>query len=182
MSMQRQSIILLVINIIGGCAVIGSYLYGFHVHPDRTANLWGGVPKSIMPLYTASMLAAAIGYLAFTGFILFFVHPEQAVIAGRFSYRASHWLYAAVLLFSAFWMPLTFAMIGQPSAGLWALVRITLAIVGIGSIGLLAALAALQPASPAWAYRSALIGCAAFCFQTAVLDALVWTAYYPFRL
>lgn len=182
MSLQRQNILLLAINIIGGCAVIGSYIHGFMSNPDKTAYLWGNVPKSIIPLYTVSMLTAALGYIAFTGFLLFFVPAGEAVIAGRFSYRAFHWLYAAILIFSALWMPLTFAMIAHPSAGLWVMVRLVLAVVGIGSIGLLAALLALTPDTPAWAYRAAVAGCALFCLQTSLLDALVWTAYFPFRL
>jgi hypothetical protein len=53
-----------------------------------------------------------------------------------------------------------------------------LAAVGLASLGLLAALLNIEPRQPVWAYRLAVIGCAAFCLQTAVLDMIVWLAYF----
>ena len=64
--MASQQIIILVINIIGGIAVIGSYIFGLHGAGPNAANaLWGGVPSAIRPVYGASMILAAIGYLSF---------------------------------------------------------------------------------------------------------------------
>jgi hypothetical protein len=128
------------------------------------------------------MLTATIGYVIFTSYIIFFIDPDETAIAGYFNYRLFYLLYAVILLFSALWMPLTFMMLDKSSAGLWVAIRCILALVGLGSIGILAAIFTLQPGGPAWAQRSALIGCSLFCIQTAVLDALVWTAYFPLRL
>ena len=100
-------------------------------------------------------------------------------IADRFGYGSFKWIYALILLPSALWMPLTFGMIENPSSGLWLSIRLTLAAVGIGSLMLVAALLQLQPRSPNGAYRLAVVGSIAFTFQTAVLDALVWPAYFP---
>jgi hypothetical protein len=75
-------------------------------------------------------------------------------------------------------MPLTFAMLQSPSDGLWWAIRLTLAAVGIGSLGLLAGLVAVRPYSPSVAHKLAVAGSLAFCFQTAILDALVWPAYF----
>jgi hypothetical protein len=36
----------------------------------------------------------------------------------------------------------------------------------------------VSPSQPVWAHRLALIGCAAFCLQTALLDAVLWSAYF----
>jgi hypothetical protein len=44
---------------------------------------------------------------------------------------------------------------------------------------LLTALLWLQPSTPKLSYRLAVFGSIAFAFQTAVLDALVWPAYFP---
>jgi hypothetical protein len=100
-------------------------------------------------------------------------------VAGRFGYRIFPLIYALILVPSALWMPLTFAMIQEPSAGLWFAIRLTLASVGLGSLMLLTALLSLQPRSPKLAHRLAVAGSLAFTFQTAVLDALVWPAYFP---
>jgi hypothetical protein len=181
MSFNYQKVALCIINVIGGIAVLGSYVIGIMGHPETRDALWGEVPKAIMPLYTVSMFTAAAGYLAFTGFILFRLEPGEVTIAGRFSYDLFLWLYALILVPSALWMPLTFLVIGQPSVAAWAGVRLVLAITGLASLCLLGALVAVQPADPAWAHRLAIAGAVAFCFQTAVLDALVWTAYFPSR-
>jgi hypothetical protein len=84
-----------------------------------------------------------------------------------------------ILLPSALWMPLTFAMLESPSEGLWWTIRLTLAAVGICSLGLLAGLVAVRPRSPSLAHKLAIAGSLAFCLQTAILDALVWPAYFP---
>ena len=76
-------------------------------------------------------------------------------------------------------MPLTFEMLEAPGTGLWWAIRLALGAVGIGSLGLLAAIVAVRPVSAPGARRLALIGSAAFCFQTAVMDALVWPAFFP---
>ncbi|MCX6285146.1 MAG: hypothetical protein NTW31_13035 [Bacteroidetes bacterium] len=180
MSWHREKTVLLLINLLAGGSVIGSYIQGFVSHPGKTAALWGNVPASLLPYYTLSMGTAAVGYLVFTAYLVFFVDPGNCKIFGRFPFCLFNWLYAIILVFSALWMPLTFIMLDKPSASLWLTIRFVLAIVGLGSVGFLAAVSTLKPAEPAWAHRSAWIGCIFFAFQTAILDTLVWTALFPF--
>jgi hypothetical protein len=170
---------LLFINLVGGAAVLGSYAHGLASNPLTRGEVWGGVPESLKPLYTASMLCAAAGYFAFSYFVFFRIDPERTRIAGRFSLGAFSALYALILVPSALWMPLTFAMIEAPSSTLWWAIRGVLAAVGLGSLLLFAAIAAAPAERAPWSRRVALAGCAAFCFQTAVLDAWVWPAYFP---
>jgi hypothetical protein len=80
---------------------------------------------------------------------------------------------------SALWLPLTFAMLEAPSAGLWLAIRVTLALVGLGSLGLMAAIASALPRGGHGARRIALVGTLFFALQTALLDALIWPAYFP---
>ena len=84
-----------------------------------------------------------------------------------------------ILAPSALWLPLTSAMVQQPSSILWLGIRLVLGAVGVGSVALLLALLSLQPRQPARAYWLAVAGSVAFCFQTAVLDLFVWTAFFP---
>ncbi|TFH28599.1 MAG: hypothetical protein E4H00_08485 [Myxococcales bacterium] len=72
---------MILINVIGGVAVLGSYAYGLLTYPNAGTVLLGGVPEALRPLYTASMLSATVGYFAFTGFLLFAVDPDRVRLA-----------------------------------------------------------------------------------------------------
>jgi hypothetical protein len=167
------------INLLGGTAVLASYGVGLWANPAIRGDLWGDVPQEIRPAYTVSMVLGAVGYLAFTSFLLFRTDPNTVRIGGRFGLRVVNVLYVMILVPSALWMPLTFAMLKQPSEPLWWAIRVTLATVGLGAVGLFGALVGLRPRQPALAYGLAVAGTLAFCFQTAFLDAVVWPAFFP---
>lgn len=169
---------LALLNVLGGIGVLASYVWGLG-DPAVAAGLWGGVPESLRPLYTVSMLFAAAGYFPMTGAVLFGLDPLRARVAGRFGYGLFLPLYALVLLPSALWLPLTLWMVESPSPLLWAAIRGTLALVAVGSLGLLASLALVRPGPQPALRILALAGAAAFCFQTVALDALLWPALYP---
>lgn len=57
--------------------MIGSYVLELTSHPGAVDALWGGVPRSIRPYYSAGMILAAIGYFAFTYFLLFRMDSGQ---------------------------------------------------------------------------------------------------------
>lgn len=80
------------------------------------------------------------------------------------------------------WMPLTFVMLANPTRGLWVIIRLTLALVGLASIILLIALLTLNTHEPEVAYWLAVGGAAAFYLQTAVLDMLVWPAFFKTQM
>lgn len=176
--MHPKKWLLLAINLLGGAAVLGSYAYGMRTHPNATNVLWGGVPASIRPFYTASMFLAAAGYFAFIYFILFRLDPDKTRIWHRSGFGAFNILFAAILIPSALWMPLTFAAAEATSVVLLWVVRLVLAVVGLASLSLLVALLNVEPRHPPWAYWLAVLGCVAFCLQTAVLDMIVWSAYF----
>ena len=171
--------LLLAINVVGGIAVLGSYALGIRSHAEAGVLLWGGVPESLRPLYTTSMITATVGYLAFTGYLFFLVDPDAARV-GPFGYRLLLLLYVLVLLPSALWMPLTFRFLdgGATSESLWLAVRGVLALVGLGAAAMIAALATLQGA-PGGRWRIvALIGAVAFSIQTSLLDGIIWPAFF----
>jgi len=176
--MQPRKVAMLIINVLGGAAVLGSYAWGLATHRGSSGALWGGVPQGLQPLYTVNMLLAAAGYLCFTYFLLARLDASEAQVAGRFSFAPFNVLYLLILVPSALWMPLTFAMIEQPSPQLWAAIRLVLALVGLAALGMLLALLGLRPRRPAWAYWLAVAGTVPFILQTAILDALVWPAYF----
>jgi len=176
--MSTPQIILLVINIFGGAAVIGSYIFGLNTQAGGASVLWGGVPNSIRPIYTVSMILSALGYFAFIYYILVRLEPSQISIAGVSGFTLFYIIFLFILVPSAFWMPLTNAYVSNPSTGIWIWIRTVLALVGLASIALLWALLTLQSKVPGTAYWLAVVGSGYFAFHTAVLDAIVWAALY----
>jgi hypothetical protein len=163
------------INVLGGIAVLGSYAWCMRAYPAQVGDFWGGVPEGLQSVYTLNMGLAAAGYFAFTFYVL---ARLDSAARPRFGLGTFNALYALILVPSALWMPLTFVMLETPSDGLWWAIRATLAAVGVGSLGLLAALIAMRPPTPTLAHRLAIAGILAFCLQTAVLDAVIWPAYF----
>lgn len=178
----RDRVLFIAINVLGGLAVLASYAHGLLTHPDTRGAIWGGVPPTLRPLYTVSMLLAAVGYFPFTSFFLLRLDPATVRVGGRLGFGVLNGLYVTVLVASALWMPLTFAMLEQPGVALWWAIRLVLAAAGLGSVGLLAFLLAIRPQPGGVWYGCAVAGLVCFCFQTALLDAVVWPAYFPHDL
>jgi len=176
--MGTQQIILLIINILGGAAVIGSYIFGLNAPTGGANALWGGVPQNIRPIYGVSMILSALGYFAFLYFILFRLGPAETSISGIFGFSLFYAIFLVILIPSALWMPLTNAYISNPSPGMWIGIRTVLALVGIGSIALVWALLTLQTKIPGGSYWLAVVGSGYFAFHTAILDAIIWAALF----
>jgi hypothetical protein len=176
--MTTQHIILLIINIIGGAAVIGSYIFGLSAQSGGANILWGGVPSNIRPVYTVSMILSALGYFAFLYYIFFRLDPAQTSIAGISGFTLFYVIFLLILIPSALWMPLTNVYVGNPSTGIWIWVRTVLALVGLASIALVLALITLQGKVPGASYWLAVIGSGYFAFHTAILDAVIWAALF----
>jgi hypothetical protein len=176
MNPQKRTLVWL--NAVGGTAVLVSYAWTLSAYSGPGGDFWGGIPSALQSVYSMTMLLAVAGYFAFTRFV-FRLRPSGVRIANRFDYRVFQWIYAMILVPSALWMPLTFAMIQDPSAGLWFAIRATLLVVGVGSLLLVSALLRLESTTPRAAYGLALVGSVAFAFQTAILDAVVWPIYFP---
>ena len=167
------------LNIIGGVAVLGSYIVGGLTQPDLVGGIWGGVPESVHPIYTANMFLAAAGYFMFSHYIYFQLRAPEVQVFGRPAQRVWLWLYTGILLPSAVWMPLTLWMVASPSMGLWVAICAVLAVVALSSLALVAALLAARPAGTARGRIVAAAGAVFFSIQTALLDAVVWTICFP---
>lgn len=167
---------LVALNVLGGSAVLLSYAVGL---PSVGDALWGGIPDAARPVYTVNMFLAAAGYFLFTPYIVFRLAPDSIRWGGSLGYGVFHLLYALILIPSAVWLPLTAHVIAEPGLPAWWGLRVGLALTGLGSLGLLGILLRLPAGAPpgrGWA----VLGLLPFVFQTAVLDALVWPAYFPF--
>lgn len=163
--MATQQIILLIINIIGGAAAIGSYIFGLKAQSGGANVLWGGVPESIRLIYGISMILAALGYFAFIYYIFFRLIPSEVTIAGVFNFSLFYAIFLLILIPSALWMPLTNLYVSNPSIGTWIWIRTVLALVGMASIALLLSLLSLETKVPGISYWLAIVGSGYFAFH-----------------
>ncbi len=177
--MDMQKIIFLAVNVVGGIAVIGSYIIGLATHPGMGDKLWGSVTSLVKSVNLVTMPLAAIGYLLLAYFILFQLDDKKALIGNFFGYEILTVIIIAILLPSALWMPLTFNYIDAPNAWMWAAVRIVLFVVGLASLGMVAALLTLNQREPGWSYWLAVAGSVLFVIQTGIMDAFIWAAQFP---
>lgn len=161
------------LNVAGGVAVLASYAWGFAQLGDDMPRAWGGVPESMKPLYQTSMLLAAAGYFPMTIFVLNRVRRRCETSA------SAQWLYAGILVGSALWLPLTCRMLDSPGPTLWWAIRGDLALVATCSLAVLGLVARDKPKPASSLWTAAAVGAALFCIQTALLDAVVWPAYFP---
>lgn len=175
---MSQRALLLGVNAIGGLAVLASYAHGTSSPHATNGGIWGGVPVSAQGLYTTSMITAAIGYFPFTYLFAFHVDPARARFGGA-PLGLVTVLYGFVLIPSAMWLPLTTRYLDAPSTPGWIAIQFTLATVALASAGLFACILRLEPRPPRKLWGLALSGCTFFCFQTVVLDALVWVMLFP---
>ncbi len=177
--MDGSKRLFLAINVLGGLAVLGSYAQGLGSHPELRQAMWGGVPETWKPVYTVSMLLAAVGYFPTFSYFLLGLDAQRARFGERFGFGLVNALYVGVLLPSALWMPLTVVMLQSPSTLTWVAIRVVLALVGLSALGLLVALLRVRQAPRGLWWGLAVVGLLPFCFQTAFLDALVWPAWFP---
>ncbi|MFC1789644.1 hypothetical protein ACFLYY_01560 [Patescibacteria group bacterium] len=170
--MLLPKIIFLIINIIGGIAVIGSYIWGLKAGSGGADTLWGDTPAGVRTIYTISMFLSALGYFAFIYFILFKLNPAS------FNFNIFYIIFLGILGASAFWMPLTNLFLANPGTLLWVGIRLVLAIVGISSIALAWVLISLHMKEIGLAYWLAVVGSAYFAFHTAILDMILWPIFF----
>jgi len=161
------------LNIVGGIAVLGSYLLGFVNHRSEMAGMWGGVESSWRPIYGISMLAAAFGYLAMVSYV-----QRNGSQFSKGTWIAIYVSLLMILLPSALWMSTTLLYIANPSATGWLMVKLVLLMVAAGGLALLATIWRSSTAvsgGSLWA----VVGLLLFAFHTTVLDGIIWTAKFP---
>ncbi|MDD5398323.1 MAG: hypothetical protein PHU70_04500 [Dehalococcoidia bacterium] len=179
--MDEQKIWFLVINLLGGFAVIASYVAGMVSHPNTEQLIWGRITPALKSIYLVSMPLAAVSYLLFLYFILFQLDAGVVQIWGFDGFLVLDIIFAVILVFSAFWMPLAYKLIETQWRGWWVYIRMVLFFVALGSLALLCALLIISQKEPAWSYWLAVSGAAVFFIQTGVIDAFVWTAMFPYK-
>ena len=167
--------VLVLVNLIGGTAVLGSYVWGVRQFDDPAAALWGDAPAIVRSSALATMLLAAFGYLwMFWGHLLWQSDFSSIKLRGRDAAWLIVGLDATILLLSALWMPLTVVTIQRQNELLRYVVFAILWGVAGATMFLVWALMTLESSAPSWSHRLAVAGSLAFALQTVILDAIIW--------
>jgi hypothetical protein len=164
---------------LGGTAVLGSYVLALVYEPEIRGALWGGIPEgALRTFYTINMLLAAASFFPATAALGFATPIDAFRERIGFDFEALLAAYAAILIPSAAWLPLTAFYIQRPSDALWWTIRIDLFAVGAGATMLGWMLIRRARGGPRWISVAATLFFF-FWLQTMVLDALVWPAFFP---
>jgi len=171
----RRSLLLMII--FGGSAVLGSYVLALVGEPSLQSGLWGGLPESLKGMYTVNMFLAAGAFFPATFLLGFKTDLDDFSGQAGLSFTALMAAYAAILMPSALWLPLTALYIQDPSTLLWIAIRVVLLAVGGGASTVAYMLIRRAQKGPLLAW-----GAVAFFFffwlQTMILDAIVWPYFY----
>jgi hypothetical protein len=127
------------------------------------------------------MPLSAVGYLLFLYFIIFHLDAKTVHIAGYNGFLVLDIIFMGMLVFSAFWTPLTYKLIETHRSGWWFYIRLVLFAVGLASLALLCSLLIIDQKEPALSYWLAVGGATMFFIQTGILDAFIWPAVFPYK-
>ena len=174
--------IFLIVNIIGGTAVLGSYWLGISYYIDEPDSLWGGINGSLRIFFTVSMLPAALGYLAFVYFMIFKAGVDAFSVSSLFGQQTQHApsvICALFLTASTIWMPATIAYVNSQEWSWWMTAVLSLWATGFALVGLSNMFYANTTGSDGWARNLALIGLVYITFNCVVLEAIIWVLKFP---
>jgi len=164
------------VNILGGIAVLSSYAICLTLYPDFRGTLWGGVEGSWKNFFTVSMLPAVIGYIAFCFFVISKSTDVFPNVIGTYTLG----IICAVFLISAtFWMPTTIAYIKTQQPLWWGGTVTSLWITALSLISLTLIVSYTQINVSLFHKYLALTGLTYITLHCLVLDAIIWVSKFP---
>lgn len=173
----------LITNVIGGSTVLGGYLICLYMFPSQREMLWGNIQGELRHVFTASMLFAAMGYLAFSYGILFKSNLPEFSSKFLDTKHVISILCMIFLVSSTIWMPATITYL-KTSNSIWWIIGVTS--LWITAISLLTA-TVIVISSPlaitSTFYRVLTIsGISYITFHCLVLDAIIWVSKFDISL
>lgn len=169
----------MLVNIIGGIAVLAGYAFTLVNNPETRNDLWGGVPESWKPMYSLSMFVSAFGYLYVTYYCAFKRGLDMQFFGGRYGASTMTVLIAIFLFSSSFWIHSTFSYIDSPSQKQWFFINIELFTTAIALILFTLGLATAKGVQNKLKHNIATVGSSLITFHCLILDAIIWTSKFP---
>ena len=165
------------LNVVGGLLVLGSYAACIEGWPEQSKKLWGAIPEAVIPYYTLNMFVAATGYFLFSWRALAASGSSSTFVGGRsFSFLLA--AYAATLLGSALWMPLSLYAVIHGAEWMYWIIVADLGVVAGGSLSILLCMVTMAPTGPSKTRIASITGACMFCSQTVLLDFAVWPWFF----
>jgi len=169
-------LVFFLINLIGGLAVLGSYVVGLYLYPDFRNALWGGVSGSWKTLFTISMFFAAARYLVFCYSMTISHGADKSSFLGAHTFS----ILAAVFLVSAsIWMPATLKYL-VTNDNLWWILSVISLWTTAASLCLLAVFFGLckYEGMGTLQFSLTLAGIIWITVHCLVFDAIIWVAKF----
>lgn len=169
--------VLWLLNIVGGIAVLGSYVVGLSNHPGQGMMLWGEIPEGVRGPYTAMMFPAAFGYI--TAFAYVVTQPQEALDARLAGGLQRYVLIQTLFLVSAaLWMPLCWVGIDNGLPWMVWPIQAVLAVTGAGAAYFVWQFAVITDPDRPLFRKAALIGSCFLALQCTVIDGLIWPRFF----
>ncbi|MFL2763846.1 MAG: hypothetical protein ACJ0A6_02400 [Dehalococcoidia bacterium] len=169
----------ILINLIGGIFVIGSYILGFNSELEDKLALWGGITGKTRQLFTISMLLSATGYLTFLFYMIFkggLDNNDNPTFIGLNIFLI---LSVIFLLSASIWMPATVKFLETSLNYWWVITVIVLWITAISLMTMLITLIYTNNLEHNISLNLATIGIGYITFHCLVLDAIIWVFKFP---
>ena len=169
----------ILINIIGGVLVIGSYILGFNSEPDNKLDLWGGITGKTRQLFTISMLLSATGYLAFLFYMIFkdgLDNNDNPSLLGLNTFLILSILF---LISASVWMPATIKFLDTSLNYWWLVIIIVLWITAMSLVTMFIILLTSQNIEHNFSLKLATLGIGYISFHCLILDAIIWVFKFP---
>ena len=179
--MSKSKKIFVVINLVGGLAVLSSYLLCFILYPTDSRSLWGSASDQVITFFVISMFLAATGYILFTVYLLQGNKLEGSSFGKIFGTKIIHFFYFVVLGCSTIWMPASIIFSMGENILTEVIIRCVLWLVGLASLGILICIYKINinhGKSNFISHMFALLGAMVFTIHTLILDAVIWPFLY----
>ena len=177
--MISTKMIFVLVNVVGGVAVLGGYAWCLRLYPEHGEALWGGVHGTLRTIFTLSMVPAVAGYLTFCYVTIF---QGDTVAFGKVSGLGVNIIVILAILFlasAAMWMPALIAYIRSGVrvwwvvcvASLWVTALSLLAMTGVTAISSGEGISVISK-------NASVAGLAYITFHCLVMDAIVWVLLF----
>ena len=179
--MSKSKKIFVGINLVGGLAVLSSYLICSILYPTYSRSLWGSASDKVIMFFVISIFLAAAGYIWFTFYLLKGNKLEDCSFGKLSGAKVINLLYLVVLVCSAIWMPASISFSIAENIFAELIIRFILWMVGLASLGILIYIYKINindGKSSFLSHMFALLGAMVFTIHTLILDAVIWPFLY----
>ena len=171
--------VFVLVNILGGVSVLGSYIFCLLMYPEHREALWGGVDASVKPIFVGSMLIAALGYMLFLYFMIFKSGADMfdsGMLFGRFTPSI---ICAVFLIAGTIWMPATVGYLNAPQHLFWNIVVASLWVTATSLIFLTLVVLVTIINEMTFTKILSVCGLGYITLHCLILDAIIWVNRFP---